>query len=133
MMPHRSVPCSSRSAVLSPRSPAMAHMTKRASMTPSPSVIPLRRSSYRPGQTLGLSHIREQLEEERLVPSREVHLASDRAWQRVRAQDVERHASNDGEVAGRVVLSASGVVLAEDHVELAVEVVLHAPVPSRDR
>ena len=51
MMPHRSAPCSSRSTRLSPRSPVTVHMIRRASMTPSPSVIPMRRSSYHPVQT----------------------------------------------------------------------------------
>ena len=45
---------------------------------------------------------------------------------------VNARLADDGEVARRVLLAGSGVVLAEDHVELAVEVVLHAPVPSRD-
>src|SRR4051812_38329188 len=44
----------------------------------------------------GLSHIRKQLEEEWPIPSCEVHLTGDGAWQRVRTQDVQRHASNDG-------------------------------------
>src|SRR3954449_6619000 len=81
----------------------------------------------------GLSHIRKQFEEERLIPSRQVHLAGDGAWHRVRTQDVQRHASNDRQIARRVVLAGSGVVLAKHHIELAVEVVLYAPVPSRDR
>src|SRR4051794_30307428 len=43
----------------------------------------------------GLSHIRKQLEEEWPIPSCEVHLTGDGAWQRVRTQDVQCHASND--------------------------------------
>ena len=44
----------------------------------------------------GLSHIRKQLEEERPIPPCEVHLAGDGTWQRMRTQDVQCHASNDG-------------------------------------
>src|SRR4051812_12394282 len=37
----------------------------------------------------GLSHIRKQLKEEWPIPSCEVHLTGDGAWQRVRTQDVQ--------------------------------------------
>src|SRR4051812_14559995 len=67
----------------------------------------------------GLSRIRKQFEEERPIPSCEVHLAGDGAWHRVCTQDVQRHASNDRQIARRVVLASSGVILAKHHIELA--------------
>ena len=47
----------------------------------------------------------------------------------MRLEHIERHASDDEPVSGSIVLSGSGVVLSEHHVELAMPVVLHAPMP----
>ena len=55
----------------------------------------LAEASSDPDVRAGLSHIRKQLEEEWPIPPCEVHLAGDGAWQRMRTQDVQCHASND--------------------------------------
>jgi predicted transposase YbfD/YdcC len=85
-----------------------------------------------PATSAGLSHMSKEFEEEVLAPSCEVHLALDGPCIWMGAQDVERHASDDAEVGGGVVLATSRIVFVKHDVELAMQVVLDAPMRSDD-
>ena len=79
----------------------------------------------------GLSQISKEFEEEFLLPSCELHFATDGSIIGVGAQDVDGDAADDGKILWPIILAGAGVVFAEDNVEPPVQLIFHAPMPAR--
>src|SRR5467141_4892941 len=81
----------------------------------------------------GLSHVQEHVDEETVVPGGTFEFAAQRGlciW--MSASNVERKSSQNGEVRGSVVLSASRLILVENDVERPVQNVFDAPMFAND-
>ena len=63
----------------------------------------------------------KELEEESLLPQGELHLSGDGLVAGMGSQDVESHASDDGEILWSVVFPAACVVFMESDIELPVQ------------